>query len=218
MSSAPQVDPTAALSALESEAYAVWKQGDFRATASLLLDAYGAELRGYLSARLARTSSIADEVFSEFLEDFWSGLPDFQWRCSARGWCYILLRNAATRFHRAPHNRPGRQVPLTGSALDDAQFMERLRTQTREYEKTEVKDRFQALRERLPADDQDLLILRINRKLSWREVALILLGPDAPDDEELVRLKAQALRRRLVETTRKLRKMAEESGLLGPAD
>ncbi len=217
MSSASQAEPTAGPSPLESEAYGVWKQGDFRATASLLLEAYGAELRGYLSARLARSDSIADEVFSDFLEDFWRGLPDFQWRCSARGWCYILLRNAATRFHRAPQNRPGRQVPLTGS-LDDAQFMERLRTQTREYEKTEVKDRFQALRDRLPADDQDLLILRINRKLAWREVALILLGPDAPDDEEALRLKAQALRRRLVETTRKLRKMAEDSGLLGPGD
>lgn len=217
MSSAPQAEPTAGLSPLESDAYARWKQGDLRGTASLLLEAYGAELRGYLSARLARSDSIADEVFSDFLEDFWRGLPEFQWRCSARGWCYILLRNAATRFHRAPHNRPGRQIPLTGS-LDDAQFMERLRTQTREYEKTEVKDRFQALRERLPADDQDLLILRINRKLAWREVALVLLGSDAPDDEEMVRLKAQALRRRLVETTRKLRKMAEDSGLLGPGD
>jgi RNA polymerase sigma-70 factor, ECF subfamily len=204
-------------SELEAEAFAVWQRADYRSTASLLLAAYGGELRSYLLARVSRSESLADDVFSEFLEDFWRGLPDFEWRCSARGWCYILLRNAATRFHRAPHNRRARQVPLTGS-LDEAEFMARLRTETREYEKTEVRDRLQALRERLPVDDQDLLILRVNRKLAWREVALILLGPSVPLDEEVVRRKAQALRRRLVETTRRLRKMAEDSGLFGPAD
>ncbi len=202
---------------LELEAHGAWQQGDYRATASLLLESYGAELRSYLLARVSRSESVCDDIFSEFLEDFWRGLPNFQWRCSARGWCYVLLRNAAARFHRAPHNRPNREVPLTG-ALDDGEFMERLRTRTREYEKTEVKDRFQALRERLPPDDQDLLILRVNRKLPWREVALILLGSNEPSDEETTRRKAQALRRRLVETTRRLRKMAEDSGLLGPTD
>jgi RNA polymerase sigma-70 factor (ECF subfamily) len=212
-----QPNADALLSELEAEALATWKQGDYRATASLLLEAYGGELRSYLLARVGRSQSIADEVFSEFLEDFWRGLPDFQWRCSARGWCYILLRNAATRFQRSPQNRRARQERLTGS-LDDAQLMERARTQTREYEKTEVKDRFQALRERLPVDDQDLLILRINRKLAWREVALILLESSAPFDEEVVRRKAQALRRRLVETIRQLRKMAEDSGLLGSSE
>jgi len=187
-----QSDAGSLLSELETATFVVWQQGDYRSAASRLLGAYGGELRSYLLARVSRNEGVADEIFSDFLEDFWRGLPEFQWRCSARGWCYILLRNAATRFHRAPHNRRARQVPLTGSP-DDAEFMERLRTQTREYEKTEVKDRFRALRERLPADDQDLLILRVNRKLAWREVALILLGPNVLLDEEVVRRKAQVI-------------------------
>ncbi|MET0794135.1 MAG: hypothetical protein ABW061_21615, partial [Polyangiaceae bacterium] len=114
--------------------------------------------------------------------------------------------------------RPERRVPLSG-LLDGGEVVDRARTQTLEYEKTAVKDRFQELREQLPADDQDLLILRVNRKLPWREVALVMLGPDGDhEDEELVRRKAQALRRRLVETTRRLRKLAEDLGLLDSPD
>jgi RNA polymerase sigma-70 factor, ECF subfamily len=197
----------------EVEAAAACRRGDFRTSASLLLEAYGVELRTFLFARLSRNDSVAEEVFSDFLEDFWRGLPEFQWRCSARAWCYILLRHAATRFNRAPHNRPERRLPLSGP-LPESELVQKLRTQTREYERTEVKDGFQQLRELLPNDDQELLILRVNRKLPWREVALVMLDSNADVDEEDLRLKAQALRRRLVEIVRRLRKMADDSGLI----
>lgn len=187
--------------------------GDFRTGASLLLSAYGLELRTFLFARCTRNESVVEEVFSEFLEDFWRGLPQFRWQCSARAWCYVLARHAAIRFHRSAQNRAERRLPLS-EGLIDAELVQKLRTETRDYERSQVKDRFQRLREQLPTEDQELLILRVNRKLPWSDIARVMLESSEPHDDEELRLKAQALRRRLVEIVRRLRQLARDSGLL----
>ncbi|MET0791945.1 MAG: hypothetical protein ABW061_10525, partial [Polyangiaceae bacterium] len=109
MTSVLQPNAESPIEERELEAFAAWRRKEFGKSAALLLETYGGELRSYLVARFKRNESVADDVFSDFLEDFWAGLSDFQWRCSARGWCYVLLRNATTRYHRAPHNRPERR-------------------------------------------------------------------------------------------------------------
>ena len=77
-----------------------------------------------------------------------------------------------------------------------------------------MKDQFQRLRERLAEDERDLLILRVDRELSWRDVAHAMLGPDDSPDEERVRRFEVTLRQRFTEVKRKLRELAEEEGLL----
>lgn len=191
--------------------------GDFRSGASLLISAYGLELRTFLFARCRYDESIVEEVFSQFLEDFWRALPQFRWQCSARAWCYVLARHAAIRFHRAPQNRAERRLPLS-EGLIDSELVQKLRTETRDYQRSQVKDRFQRLREQLPTEDQELLILRVNRKLPWNDIARVMLDSSEAHDEHELRLKAQALRRRLVEIVRRLRQLASDSGLLPAHD
>jgi RNA polymerase sigma-70 factor (ECF subfamily) len=71
-----------------------------------------------------------------------------------------------------------------------------------------------ALRNQLPADDQALLVLRIDKGLSWNELAAVFSGQgDALEEAELLRW-AVRLRQRFAAIKRKLRGQAEEEGLL----
>jgi RNA polymerase sigma-70 factor (ECF subfamily) len=79
-----------------------------------------------------------------------------------------------------------------------------------------VKDRFQQLREQLPEDDQTLLVLRVDRGLSWLELAEVMLGDDAPASDEQLKTEAARLRQRFQAAKHRLRKLVEEAGLLEP--
>jgi RNA polymerase sigma-70 factor, ECF subfamily len=87
------------------------------------------------------------------------------------------------------------------------------RTRTDAYLKTEVKNRMQELRQKLPAEDQQLLILRVNRQLSWNEIAMVL-GDDGlrATDVELQR-EATRLRKRFQLAKDRLRALARQEGL-----
>jgi len=125
-----------------------------------------------------------------------------------RTWLYTLTRHAAVRFERSPANQAARRQPL--SRLPDPVHQERSRT--RPYLRTDLKDRFAALRATLTPDEQSLLVLRVDRDLSWEEVARVL------HDGELTpvtcRREATNLRQRFRQLTRRLRERASAEGLL----
>jgi RNA polymerase sigma-70 factor (ECF subfamily) len=104
-------------------------------------------------------------------------------------------------------------VPLSSAGL--SQVVERVRSETLPYLKTEIKDRFRLLREQLPVEDQTLLALRLDRGLEWRELARVMSFDEAkpPSDEELTR-EAARLRQRFAAAKDKLRRFAEREGLL----
>lgn len=205
-----QEDPP---SQLEATAQAAAAQGQLDEAATLLIDAYGPELYSFALAQFRNQAGIADEVFSEFCEDLWKGLPNFAWQCPARAWCYRLLRSVAARYRRNPFNRPQRRIPLSEArGLENA--VHQLRTRTRPYLRTEVKDAFQELREQLSIDDQELLTLRVDRRMSWREVACATCEAEQLDDEQaLLRLEV-SLRQRFTELKKKLKRLAIAAGLL----
>src|SRR5678809_1287830 len=124
-------------------------------------------------------------------DSLWRAIDAFGWRCSLRTWLYTLARHAAVRFERAPANQDARHRPLSGVSEPVAAE----RSRTRPYLRTEVKDRFAAIRSSLSADEQTLLVLRIDRDLGWEEVARILHDGDEPDQEAL-RRQAANLRQR----------------------
>jgi RNA polymerase sigma-70 factor, ECF subfamily len=197
----------------EASAESAWRAGDFKATATIVLDGYGTELYSFILSQFHRSWEQADEVFASFREDLWRGLPGFEWRCSIRAWCYRLARNASSRYRRAPQNRRGRHV-----SLDDASFLnevvDRVRTSTQVHLRSEVKGEIQKLRDELTQEERDLLVLRVDRALSWRQVAYAMLPLDEkPDDERLRRLEA-SLRQRFVEIKNRLKQLAKERGLL----
>jgi RNA polymerase sigma-70 factor (ECF subfamily) len=83
--------------------------------------------------------------------------------------------------------------------------------------KSEVKSRMAELRQHLPPDDQALLVLRVNRRLDWREIAHIMLdGAETADDAVLAR-EAARLRKRFQLVKERLRELAQAEGLLGQA-
>lgn len=198
---------------IEDEARAAWSRGDLVAVMNRVVDGYGDEIHSFLMASAHGDAGTADEVFSQFTEDLWRGLARFEWRSSIRAWCYALARNALHRFRRSPHNRRDRRAALSDvPALE--QLADSVRSRTRPYLRTEVKDEFQKLREKLSEKDQTLLILRINRKMSWRDIAHAFVGEkENPDDAEIERM-STALRQRFVEVKSRLKRLAEEAGLL----
>ncbi len=200
----------------EAEIRRKCEAGQVDSAATEAIRAYGPEIFGFLVA-LHRDEGDASDVFSTFSENLWKGLPKFSWQCTLRAWAYTVARNASHRFRRNARRHVQGRVPLSAhSALDGV--AEKVRTQTLEYLKTEQKDKFAALRETLPAEDQMLLILRVDRRLAWEELARVTLSerdgePGDPDEAEIAKESAR-LRKRFQLVKDKLRTMGERAGLI----
>jgi len=197
--------------ALELRIHALCKAGDKKGAATLLLEGYGRELFGFLIAHL-RDRDAAGDVFAQFAEDLWRGLDGFRWQCSARVWSYTLTRHAASRYIHDVRRRRARNVPLS-RAGPLSEIAEKIRTTTRVGARTEARSQIAQLREELPAEEQTLLILRVNRKLGWKEIAHVMLGDDVAEDDALEK-EAARLRKRYQLAKDKLRRMAVERGLV----
>jgi RNA polymerase sigma-70 factor (ECF subfamily) len=184
---------------------------DYAAAATRAIEAYGPEILGYLVAVL-RDDTDAHDSFSMFCEDLWQGLPGFRWEASLRTWSYTLARNAMSRMLRDPHRRADRRVPISETPVYDVAM--KVRTQTLKYLRTEVKDAIAELRSELDPEAQTLFILRINRKMSWTEIARIMAEDDDADaDEETLKKLSARLRKRFERAKDELKKKARERGL-----
>jgi RNA polymerase sigma-70 factor (ECF subfamily) len=188
--------------------------GDYRGVATHIVQHYGAEIQNFLSSRL-RSSTDADEAFSMFVEDLWTGLPGFAWRCSPRGWAYVLARNAANRVQRSPLQRKARHVTLSERESLSA-LIAQARSATQVHLRTDAKDRIRAIRDRLDPDDQMLLVLRVDKNMSFRELAVVM--HDGQLEEERVDDEAARLRKRFERVKTHIREMARAEGLLGGKD
>jgi RNA polymerase sigma-70 factor (ECF subfamily) len=185
-----------------------WNAGDFAAVASGALEAYGSEILGFLLATM-RDEADASDVFSQTCEDLWRGLEGLQWRASMRTWLYTLARNAAHRHRRSPQNRPSRRVDLS----DIEPAVAAVRSRTLPFLRTEVKDDFARIRESLDPDDQALLILRVDRELSWDEITQVF-GDSSAESAAERRREAARLRKRFQRIKNEIMKRATDAGLL----
>lgn len=192
----------------ETELVGLLRAGEFDRAATLAVEQYGAEIYGFLVNHFVDESNAA-EVFSQLGEDLWRGLPSFAFRCSIRTWLYVLARHAMSRFRRSPWNHRDRRAG--DSQIGDV--LDRVRTQTDRWLRTDVKDRWRALREGLDPDDRSLLVLRIDRDLPWEDVARITLETDEVDDAALARETAR-LRKRFQLLKDELRDRAIKTGLV----
>ena len=85
---------------------------------------------------------------------------------------------------------------------------------TPKYLQTEVKNRMRELRAQLPVDDQSLLVLRIDKGLSWNELASIFSSQGEALSDTNRRRWATRLRQRFVSVKARLRALAEAEGLI----
>jgi RNA polymerase sigma-70 factor, ECF subfamily len=192
---------------VEAELGTLLRAQSYDRAATLALHHYGPELYGFL-VNLMSDEHVAGEVFAQASEDLWRGLAGFASQCSVRTWMYVLARHAASRYRRSPWNRGGRSGD---SAIDE--LVADARSRTAPWLRTEVKDRWRALREALDPDDRALLVLRVDRNLEWADVARVMLDAERPQEAELQR-EAARLRKRFQLLKDELRVKAIASGLV----
>jgi RNA polymerase sigma-70 factor (ECF subfamily) len=203
---------------LEREIRTLWDQGDLQAAAAVAIRGYGPEIFGFLVA-FHRHQEAANEVYGAFTERLWRGLPGFEWHCSFRTWAYTIARNASHTYGRDARRRAGMQAPLPdGSEL--SALAQPQRSDTASYLKTQRRARVAALRESLPREDQELLVLRVDRQLAWNELARVLLHPaeDHEPTEEQLKREAARLRKRFQMIKAQLYELGRREGLISGDD
>jgi RNA polymerase sigma-70 factor (ECF subfamily) len=178
-------------------------QGDYRAAATAIILALGGDVVRLIHARFRDETSTA-EVFSSFAEALWVGLPGFAFRCSVEAWVFTLARNAGSRYLARDLRRQRRGVPLSQVSPLAGELAE-VQTRTLADLRSEHTSRLAELRKHLDEEEQLVLTLRIDRRLDWREIALVTLG-DAEAAPALVTREASRLRKRFQLLKAKLRR------------
>lgn len=188
------------------------RAGDHAAAATAAIRAFGGEIYRFLDG-FTRSPDAADRVFSTWSEALWRGMPEFAWRSSFRTWAFAIARNAALHDRRSEQNRARVVRPVAeGSHLPE--LVEEIRSRTRPYLRTVVKDRFRALRDALSDDERALLELRVDLQLGWLDIARIL-EPEVAEDEAALKRTSARLRKRFQVLKEEIATRAKDAGLLG---
>jgi RNA polymerase sigma-70 factor, ECF subfamily len=184
----------------ENRIRALVMAGDVGAAVTGVLRLYGAEVYGFISA-LIEVPAFARDVYVAVGEVVWVRLPTFAWRCDLRTWIYGITRRAMAAF-RAENGSPS-NVLFTEPprAPSGGPFREKA-----------FRGVVAVLRRKLAPEDRELLILRVDRRLSWRSLAITSLG-DKAEDAELAH-EEERLRASLDSMKEKLAQIAKEHGIL----
>jgi RNA polymerase sigma-70 factor (ECF subfamily) len=196
---------------LDERTRSLCEVSDYRAAATLLLTELGPDVLRVTFSRL-RDETGAAEVFSEFAENVWKGLPSFEFRCSVRAWAFAVARNATHRYLARDERRRRASVPL--SQLPElAVRVEAVRASTLDHLRTTRRDRVSELRSQLGEEDQLILTLHIDQRMSFPEIAYVTLG-DTSAPEARVRTETDRVRKRFQLIKARLRKwlMEERAG------
>ena len=179
------------MSEFDERIHSLLAAGEIGQATTLALRELGPELLGFLSGALGNNDD-ADEVFSAWSERLWRSLSGFEGRCSLRTWIYVLARRELGRFRQGARRHEDGRVPI--SELQEV--LAAVRTKTRSTLAANRRSTLTKLRDELPIEDRMLLILRVDRKLSWDEIALAFAeDSDAFSDEDRKR-EAARLRKR----------------------
>lgn len=173
--------------------------GELDAAASFLIRTYGAEVTGLLVS-IAGDEARAADAFSLFCERVWRSLPSFRFESSARTWCYVLARRSLADVMRGLARGP-KVAYRSPSQLPDVVMQ--AKSTTLPHLKTTNKDRLALVRAALSADDQMLLVLRLDRDMAWEDIASVL-APEESDTPDGRRRATAKLRKRYQRAKAKL--------------
>jgi RNA polymerase sigma-70 factor, ECF subfamily len=198
---------------LEREIRRQFDRGDLDRAVATAIRGYGAEIFGFLVA-FHRKEQDAAEVFSRFTERLWRGLAGFQWHCSFRTWAYAVARNTSVAYQRQSRRHARWHAPWPdGSELSAVE--QAVRSETLSYLRTERRTRVSALRQSLSPEDQTLLVLRVDKQLSWNDLARIMGPQDGPPlTEALLKREAARLRKRFQLVKERLYELGRRGGLV----
>jgi RNA polymerase sigma-70 factor (ECF subfamily) len=192
---------------VETEIARLRAAGRLKDVATLAIESYGNEIISFLEIML-RDHADSSDAFAQACEDLWKGLPRFEARASMKTWFYTLARHAALRLRRSSHQK--RLGPI--SEISDV--ADRVRSLTRPHLKTEVKVGFAAIRATLDEADQMLLVLRVDRAMSWNDIARVMADEGDDDSEKNLSRVAARLRKRFQSVKEVIRERAVASGLI----
>jgi RNA polymerase sigma-70 factor (ECF subfamily) len=114
-------------------------------------------------------------------------MSKFRRECSVRTWAYKLARHSLHRFRRDPYRRRGRRL--------ETEELSHLADRISSVAGQKSRDaRFERARQILSDDDQTLLVLRLDRRLSWSEVATVLTDEGEPVAEAAVRKRYERIK------------------------
>jgi RNA polymerase sigma-70 factor, ECF subfamily len=191
---------------LEEELSRLLDAGQTDAAATLAIRSYGPELLAFLHSRLNDLPA-AREAFSWLAEDLWRGMAGFQRKSTVRTWAYAVARNAALRYADRALRERFKAVPISEVSRASALEVQLPSTHS-------TSDRLTRIREQLDEEEQTLLTMRVDKELSWREVALLFLyGSEAQQaaDEALLEREITRLRKRFQLLKQKLKSLAQST-------
>jgi RNA polymerase sigma-70 factor (ECF subfamily) len=168
--------------------------GDEAATAAI--ESLGPEILGYLRAVL-RDEDEASDAFSQFAESVWRGLHGFRGEASLRVWCYRIAWRAVLSQKRDPYQR--RRDRLDTSMASRVAGRIYATTALEMERQSTALDRLKA---QLDPGEQTLLTLRVDRQLSWSEVADVLAEDGERLDEPVLRKRFERLKDKLTRAAR----------------
>jgi RNA polymerase sigma-70 factor (ECF subfamily) len=180
--------------------------GHYGSAVTLGLEGYGTEIRKLMWVVLKERSRV-DDAFGMFSEELLKSLPGFRWQSSFRTWVHGMARNICLQALRSPG---ARERLMTEGALDRQPQGER--TETPPWMKTDIKRRFRSLQGRLSPHEQLLLELRVDRHLSWEQIARAV--SDQPLSRAELGKKSAVLRQQFQRLKVRLRELAIDESLL----
>jgi RNA polymerase sigma-70 factor (ECF subfamily) len=145
---------------------------------AVLLRAHGSEILGVLVAMVG-DDALAADAYSVFCERVWRGLPKFRFECACRTWAYTIARRSLYDVLRK--RRAAAEIPVSPSRLPEIVAL--AASSTAPHLRTTNEQKLQAARALLSRDDQLLLVLRIDKQMSWGDVALVLGDGDQTPEQ-----------------------------------
>jgi RNA polymerase sigma-70 factor (ECF subfamily) len=169
---------------------------DARSAATAAIRELGPDVLRYLRATL-RDEADAGDAFAVFAERLWKGLASFRGECPLRAWALRIAFNAARDVRDEAWRRRVRPFePGEASAI-----AEEVRTTSRRRRERESAG-LDRMRLTLSPEEQTLLTLRLDQRLSWADIAAVLSTPGRPTTPGAVHKRYERLTERLTRLAR----------------
>jgi len=184
---------------LEDQIRGLLASGGEDVAVGAVIQALGPSVLGYLCT-LHGDDDGAD-VFAAWEEDVWKGLPGFRFEAPLRSWAFRIAWHASARFRRDGWAQRRQRLPTSAASRLPAPT-------TRGGGPRGGDERLEELRRELEPQEHSLLILRLDRELSWEEIAAVLAEEGQPP------LASATLRKRFERLKERLTREARRRGLL----
>jgi RNA polymerase sigma-70 factor, ECF subfamily len=146
---------------------AALEAGDVAGAVAETIKFYGREIFGFVTAAAAERR-VGRDAYARFVAALLQELPRFAWSCELRTFAYFLAR----RELRKEYSGAGTAPLVVSVEIERGLHASRGRPQ---------RSVVAAVRRCLGPEDRELLVLRIDRGLGWREIALTSLGEHATE-------------------------------------